>query len=299
MLIKKFTQFILKSRKNAIFIALLCAVLPLLGWVCAVIVALVTLCKGPLEGFLVLLWASLPYVVLLYKGAWFSLIYAVVFGTLFIWILSITLRRFVSWVLTIEVAVVFAVLAILIVHGYANNIDAWWVSFIMGNVNKVTEATSLSFNMPLVKQTLQVMAPYMTGLQAAFVVLGVILELMIARSLQSRIFDPGQWQKEWLQLRSSYFMVMALALCLVLAAFGLSLFKDIVPVLVLPLLISGASLFHSCMVTLKVPVGFVVLFYLLVIIVFTLYPLLLSILVIAAMLDSFVDFRKRLITSKC
>jgi hypothetical protein len=50
-------ELVMKGRKQAAFVAVIAALLPLLYWVSAAVIALVTLRKGPQDGAGVLVWA--------------------------------------------------------------------------------------------------------------------------------------------------------------------------------------------------------------------------------------------------
>jgi hypothetical protein len=297
-LVKKFAQFVLQSRKHAAGVAFLCAALPMLNWLSVVIIALVTLCKGAIEGLIVLLWSILALpVIFLYTGAWsWSLVvHVVLFGSLFVWGLAILWRRSASLVLVVELAVICGILAVLAVHGYADNIHAWWFNYITNNATKFIDTANVDFGADRIKQLAQVFAGYMTGLQSAVIVLSGFLQLLIARGMQAILYKPGSCMREWTQLRLSYLLVIALVVCFSLAWFGLGLFKDIMPVLLLPFLLAGISLVHSCLVEFRATKFVVLLFYLLLITLFIIQPLILSILVVLAAIDSFVNIRLRLL----
>jgi len=296
MLVKKFTQFILQSNRHAIFVAILCGVLPLLGWVSAVIVALVTLCKSVTDGFIVLLWASLPYVVIasVNRSGWL-LVHAILFGSLFVWLLAILLRRSANFVLTVESAVVVGVVAVLIFHGVVSDPHVWWTKYIVDNASKLTSVAHVNLDMGWVKRTAQLVAPYMTGIQSVIIVFGVILQIIIARSLQANLFDAWLWLREWRVFRLNQSMVVLLALFSILFWIRPALFRDLLPVLVLPLLFAGVSLVHTCMAMVKLSSAIVWLFYLLIIVILLAMPMLLGVLMIIAIMDSFLDFRTKIL----
>ncbi|MGD9152216.1 MAG: hypothetical protein PVG30_00955 [Gammaproteobacteria bacterium] len=296
MLIKKFTQLILRSNINAAIVAMLCAFLPLLSWVSMVIVALVTLCKTAADGFVILLWAALPYIVVSsVTRSWWSLIYTVLFGGLFVWMLAIIWKRYQKFNRVIETAVLVGVIAIVIFHGVVPNPHIWWTQHLLDNANKWISSANLKLNMNWFKQTAPLVAPYMTGVQCAFILLGVIIQVIIARALQANLVNSWIWRKEWREFRISQIVVIFLALCLILFWIKPVLLKDLLPVLVFPLLFAGVSLVHSCMIMLKIPSVFTWLFYLLIFLSLLFLPFLLGILVLLAVMDSFLNFRLKIL----
>lgn len=296
MLIKKFTQLILRSNTHAAIIAILCTVLPLLSWLSVVIVALVTLCKTATDGFIVLLWAALPYVVVSsVTRSWWSLIYAVLFGSLFAWALTIVWKRYSKFNWVVEAAVIIGIIAIIIFHGILPNPHVWWTHYLLDNANKWISSANLKLNMDWVKQAAPIVAPYMTGIQCAFILFGIIVQIVIARALQANLFDSWIWRKEWREFRINQIVVVFLVLCLILFWIKPVLLKDLLPVLMFPLLFAGVSLVHSCMIMLKFSSVFMWLFYLLVFLSLLFFPFLLGILVLLAVMDSFLNFRLRIL----
>lgn len=295
MFANKFTKFILESNRKAIFVALICAVLPLLSWISVVIVALVTLCKGATEGFIVLLWTSLPYVVLAYMESWWILLHFVVFGLLFVWLLAILLRYTNKFSLVVESAVVLGVLGVLVVHFSIDNVHAFWLQHLLQNAQKILSETKIKFNLVSIKPAINKLATYFSGFQAAIIVLMVILQLIIARALQANYYSPGSWGKEWTGLRLSYVMVVLLLANIVLAWMGLAIFKDILPVIVFPFIFVGISLVYKLLTAIKVPFVVIVLFYILIVISIFTVPYMLGIFVLAALGDSCFDFGKKIL----
>ena len=148
MLVKKFTQLILRSNVHAAIVAMLCAFLPLLSWLGVVIVATVTLCKTATDGFIVLLWAALPYIVVSSATkSWWPLIYTVLFGGVFVWVLAIIWKRYDKFNLVVEAAVLIGIIAIVIFHGVMPNPHVWWTQHLLDNASKLVSNTNIKLNM--------------------------------------------------------------------------------------------------------------------------------------------------------
>lgn len=294
MIAKKFTEFVLKSNSRAIIVALLCAFVPLLGWVGAVVVALVTLCKSIADGFIVLLWAALPYIVIAAHARSLALLlHGVVFGSLFVWVLAVLWRLSKKFVLVVESAVMLGLLAVVIIHLILPNPHVWWTQYIVAHANKLISTAKINLDMGWVKKATLMVVPYMTGIQSVIILFGAILQVIIARALQANLANSWFWREEWLKFRLNKTRVIFLMLWLVFFWINLSLLQDVLPVLIFPLLFAGISLGHSCITTLKFSPIAIWSFYLLIFASLLFMPILLSILVVAAIFDSFLDFRAR------
>jgi hypothetical protein len=116
---------------------------------------------------------------------------------------------------------------------------------------------------------------------------------MLARIMQSILYNPGGWIKEWLALRFELFMVIVLLVVILLGQFNLIVVRDILPLFLLPFLIAGVSLTHYYLRRINVSTTFIMLFYVLLGVVAVVFPLPLGLFVIAAMLDSIFNFRSR------
>jgi len=290
MIIDNFAKFIMRGRKQAIFMALLFSILPLFGWVGVVIIGLVTLCKGAWEGLLVLLWAALPAVVVAVLGSRMPLISNVLCGSLLVWFLALVLRRYASWALVLETAIIIGVLVVFLAHLFVPDLQAWWHTQLFNAMQTFAKMAHVALKTDQVKPLSLSLSYYATGVQAIFFLFSAFVELLLARVLQSRLYRPGGWKQEWVSLRLSYMMASACMICLLLAAFGPSIFKDIVPLLLFPFLIAGISLGHGLLSHYS---GSVIwLFYILIVVATVVFPVVLGIFIIAALTDSFVDFRR-------
>ena len=100
MIMKQFGEFLLRKNANAIAVAFLAALLPLfsipIGFVAVVIVALVTLQKGPIQGLWILAWVALPALALLVLKQVGPVDFLLIRCVL-IWLLAAILYRYQTW----------------------------------------------------------------------------------------------------------------------------------------------------------------------------------------------------------
>ncbi|OGT23016.1 MAG: hypothetical protein A3C55_04620 [Gammaproteobacteria bacterium RIFCSPHIGHO2_02_FULL_42_13] len=293
-LARNFAQFVLRGRVQAIGMALLFSFIPLLGWMSVAIVVLVTLSKGAYEGFLVILWAALPYVVLGAMHMWMPFFNSVVFGLLFVWCLTLLLKRHASWIVALEIGTFVGILGVIGIHLYYPDIAQWWVGEITQSIQRIMEFTPLSFNMDRINKILPVFAQFATGIQAAIVVFAAISELMVGRFLQSIVQLPQAWLIEWLNFRVSTVPTVLLIVDVSLAWFNVSFSRDVLPVLLLPFLLVGLSVIHATLLARRLSKLKIAILFILLAILMGVFPVTtIGLLVVIAVLDVVIDFRKR------
>ena len=99
-------EFAMRSRTHAIGISLVAGVLPLLGWLSLVIVALVCLRQGLMAGSIVLLWTILPFGIQTYIVG-----DPTVLSLVGIFLLAGLLRLTLSWEMVLMMAVFYSAIA--------------------------------------------------------------------------------------------------------------------------------------------------------------------------------------------
>jgi uncharacterized protein YybS (DUF2232 family) len=115
------------------------------------------------------------------------------------------------------------------------------------------------------------------------------LQLVLARWWQGIIFNPGGLSKELLMIRLSYIAGGAFLLGLVLSYWGSALIVDVMPVFYLVFGLAGFSLLHCVAKNKKASWFWLALFY----IVITVNPMAVILVAMIALLDTWLDFRKR------
>lgn len=293
MIIKTFGQYVLRGRREAVLLALLFTLLPFLHWVSAVIIALITFRRGIYEGFMVLMWVSLPYVVLAALNEWLPLIDNVLCGSLLVWGFAASLR-YISWSRLIEISIGLLALVIVALHFCFPAIQTWWVTQITHSAQLLLgQMTWIKLSPEQAKAIIENMAPYATGMQAAIILSVDWANLMIARYVEGSVTNtPEQLMKDWTQLRMGYVVTLALIACLLLIRFEhLTVLKDVLPVIMLGLLVAGMSLMSAWLRQFNR--SWLGVFYGVIIAIAIFYPILLTVILVAAMIDSIFNIRKR------
>ncbi|OGO95158.1 MAG: hypothetical protein A3F41_03860 [Coxiella sp. RIFCSPHIGHO2_12_FULL_44_14] len=289
----KLGQYLLADNRRAAIIAVLCLLLPLVGgFLAAVIVGLVTLNKGSRAGLLLLAFVALPVVSLLVLRR-FGMESAL-FGFLFlrcalIWGMASILRRTRSWALTVEWFVLLGALVIVGIHLGIPQIKSLWVQWLTHYVKEYDWMTISRWSSVGVS-SLQAWAPFLTGLATFGLLLGTLVQLVLARWWQTLLFSPGLVRQEMTQIRVNGI----LSIILVIASVGLywqpGWLMDVYPVLILPFMLAGLSLLHR-LAAVKKECGFLVVGAYVALVLLAVIAV--GVLSIVGWIDSWYNFRKR------
>jgi hypothetical protein len=283
-------SYVMRGRQQAIIIGLLFTLLPLLGWVSNVIIALVTLRKGAKEGGIVLLWVILPVVVIavLTTNPWIAL-YNIVGGSLFGFLLALILRQTQSWQKVLEAGMLLGLLTVLLVHFVRPDISVVWLKQLGHYATLLKDQLHFTVN----TQQLQLFTNYATGFQVAFLWLGVLINLVLARGLQSMLYNPGKLAPELEAVRLSKWDGLLLAIIVIASLQKMAVAQDALPVVLLTFLLAGLSVVHAIVQRRNgLFKGWFLIFYGLLIVFF---PYMAALLVLVALADSYLDFRHRVL----
>jgi hypothetical protein len=281
-------SYVMRGRQQAVIVGLLFTVVPLLGWVSNVIISLVTLRKGAKEGAIVLLWVILPVVVVAGLGNPWIALYNIVGGSLLGYLLALVLRQTQSWRKVLEAGMFLGLIAVLLVHLLIPNVGALWVAQLGHYATLIKDQLNFTVN----TAQLQPFVKFATGFQVAFLWLGVLINLVLARGLQSMLYNPGQLRPELEALRLSGWDALVFLLIVIASLQKFALAQDALPIVFLAFILAGLSVLHAVM---RLREGFFKGWFLVVyglLIVF--FPYMAILLVVIALVDTCLDFRHRL-----
>lgn len=269
-------QYVMTGRRQATIAVLLLGLIPLVNLLNPVVVGLVALRKGPREAALLFVWAVLPVAAWAAAGDVVPLMMLIGISCL-----AVLLRESESWELVLLAAIVVglvvefyfrlqpAVLDVLI-----NQVDVYLQNNNQQGIDR--------------EQVRNVMVSVMG---AVYMFLSIVL-LMLARWMQAALFNPGGFQQEIHHLRIEQKVALGLVTAMLLISFGGFVPSGWVLYLVMPLIISGIALVHGVVALKKMPVMWLVTFYLVLML-----PYMVQFLVLLALIDSWYDFRTRLRSS--
>jgi len=290
-LVRNLATYVLRGQKQAVIVALAFTFLPLLSWVADVVLAFVTLRKGAKEGGILLLWVVLPsivFAILSYPQLW---IYNVVGGSLVTYLLAVILRQTNGWAIVLQAAMILGIVGVAIVYLVIPDIGAMWVKQLTSYVLVLKQQFNLDMSATQLQQNVQLFSKIATGVQAALILIGDIVNLFFARWVQSTMYNPGQLKPELFNIRLGTIAASLLAVTALAAISGVDFAIDCLPVVVLPYVFAGLSLLHNIAAIIKKPKAWLAGFYGLWILFFPYVTILLVGLVLA---DGWLDFRKKL-----
>lgn len=294
-MLRRFGFYLTKNIRNALWVALICGALPILGlpvgWIGLVIVALVTLYEGHKEGLGVLAIFGLPVFIIGLLGNFLPFMELVIYRGLVIWALALVLRQTASWVMVLRASVILGTLVIITVYLFFDDVSGWWLKQFHTFLGRSDVLASLWDSREAMEAYLISVSHFATGMAVTgFLVINLIV-LVLARGWQALLFNPGGLSKELKVIRFNKIDSMLLIFCVIAAWFGLPLVTDLVPLFTLAFVIAGLSLVHvetGIKKEIKIPLR--VFVYLLIVLFFS-YMLL--VLAFVALIDSWYDFRAK------
>ena len=273
-------EIAMRGRTYAIGLSMAGAVLPLLTWVSASIISLVVLRKGATDGAIVLLWTMLPLGVTVYFIGDPSSTTVAVGAAILAYVLRIT----VSWELTLVTTLLLSVIASLVFQYTASDVLLVFVNLYM----EIQKQLSVEMNYESAKE--QFLGVFAMG--QAYTMFAIVI---LARWWQSQLYNPGEFKTEFHQIRAKPVFVSGLLLLSVACIFFGDPLSRWIPLLTMPLAVSGLAMLHWLGDFRSVGGVWILIFYLLLIFFFQyIYP----VLIVLALLDGYLNFRQRLLTNK-
>jgi hypothetical protein len=303
MILQRITDFILRGRVQAMGAAFGLAFIPLFGTFSIIIAAFVTLRKGIQEGALVLVAATLP-VLLVYSGMpldsqpldavnALDVVIMITLINVLTWLFACVLRKFTSWSWVLQLAGFLGVVAVIGLHIMYPHMQNWWHDWLTDYFTTAQQSIKVD-NVAAAKSVVTSMVsgiqPYATGFFAAVLCFYAMLELLLARWWQDKIYNPGGLRKELTSIRMSYAASTIFIAGVVASLLGNKIAIDFMPILYALFIFAGLSLVHYIAQTLQK--GWLML--LLVYTVLTLIPVSALLIAALALVDSAFDIRTRM-----
>jgi len=288
-------NYLLSGRFQAIaattFSALISLFVPPLAFlISGSVIALITLRKGAaiaLQTLIASLLLLLAFSLLANLPLELCFAYALVIW-IPVWFASAALRFFERQGLLLLVAGLFAMTLIIAIYLIIGDVSAWWQQWLTLMLEKAVPPENI-------EQYQEVLAPaagMINGMMIAGFMLNIVMSVLCGRWWQSRLFNPGAFQKEFYALRlpSEILPVSALIVLLVLtlAEPWQDLFRDIMFVLMFMYLIQGISSVHRNVDKFKLSIGWLISMYCLLL----LLPQMALFIACLGMTDIYVGWRK-------
>ena len=232
--IRNQSQYLLNNQRHAILHAIVLALLPYTAWLSVAVAALVTLRKSWREGALLLAPAMTAYLVVALTSS--STPVAIV-NTLLVflptYLAACTLRLTASWRAVAAVFFLQVIIVLFLLQLLMPEVIAAQFLFLQSTLREMKgddALLALINNKTGLSQA--VLASYFIGLQSVGVVLSASISLMLARSVQSKLFYPGEFRLEMLAFRAD-----RAEFCILIGMFIAAYQHNILAMSLLPLLI--------------------------------------------------------------
>lgn len=273
---RRLAQYVMRGNKQATLVAVLCAIIPILNWVGAAVMALVILRKGYQAGASVFMWSLLPTLVWWSNGNPSPAVTLIGVGAL-----ACVLRYSASWAYVLVTSIIAVTASMPILTSYLQDVMAALSE--AGIQLRVNQQLPENVNEALIQSLIE-------GILAAGQMVTLLGCVVLARWWQAVLFNPGGFQTEFHQLRLPLWLTGTLAF----AVFGLNSYTDMaqwVFMFSIPLLFAGFALVHGLVEQLKLGRIWLIAIYLGLLLTNGLVFILLALL---ATLDSAFNLRQRL-----
>ncbi len=255
MFLKRFTDYILRSRLHTWGTALVISFIPLLGSISLIMVGFITLLRGAREGFYLLVVVLIPLIVTTYfepapPADSFSSgdilgCYAVI--NILTWVFAILLRQYGSWNLLLQTAALFGLVFVMGVYIVNPDIQTWWqthlVNYFTYALKSAGDLTNDNVNAMQSQTTglVSALKPFTTGFLATFEVFWALLQLLLARWWQAAIYNSGGLRKELCNIRLSYAAGIVSFIVALLLFTGSPIIVDMTSVIICTYVAAGFS----------------------------------------------------------
>jgi hypothetical protein len=277
-------ELIMRGRRQATFVVVGCAALPLLFWLSAAASCLVLLRRGPKDALGILAWGVLPALVWWYFGEPRTLM--VLLGSV---VLAALLRAGHSWVRVLLASVLLGLVYGVVVGIVFREPIAATAGELQKLMPQMLGGVYQQLSVGEREHLGSLFAPVLTGLIAALLQVVTLLSLMLGRYWQALLYNPGGFGLEFRALR------IPLPLAMLLLA-GMLIGPNVSPDLAMlaslcsvPLVFAAIALMHGLAYGKQARFWLVGMYVALLVFMQLFYPLLVAV----AIVDSLIDFRGR------
>ncbi|MEQ8406684.1 MAG: hypothetical protein RKH07_00220 [Gammaproteobacteria bacterium] len=260
------------GRKQAMIAVVLLGLVPLVNLLSPVVVGLVMLRKGLNEASVILAFALLPLAAWAMIGDFVPII--LLFG---ISGLALLLRESESWEFTLLAAVGVGIAIEIYLRLQPALLDVLIQQLEVYLQNNGLQEMQME----------EVRSVLISAIGAVYMFLSIAL-LMLARYLQASLYNPGGFQQEFHLLRIEQKVAFLLIALMLLASFEIVIPESWVLYFAVPLLFAGIGLVHGLAKQQNLSSMWLIAFYALLML-----PVAIQLVVLAALVDSWYDFRSR------
>lgn len=271
-------EYAMSGRRQAVTVAIIFGLIPMLSLLSGAIVALVILRKGMQEGLLVMLWALLPAGL-----QWAIGDTTPIFMLAGVSILANTLRATGSWSKVLLLATVLGLvlqLSLALQPGYVTELQEIFSELMAQGQELPPLAAGSEASSP------EEAVALLLSFYGAYHVLIFTGCLILGRAWQAGLYNPGGFREEFHNLRFDP-RVMAVLLALVLGGLaGIAPLDNWMPVFCMAPMFAGLAVIHHVVFNRKLGIAVLVMAYLALL-------LMSPAIILLGFVDSIFDFRKR------
>lgn len=272
-MLRGLAEFVMAGRRQAVLAIVLLGLPPLVNLLTPALVAMVGMRKGMTAGSAMLLWALLPTGFWLLLGEAFPLL--LLFG---VFVLAAVLRSTESWQ-----NVLLAGIGVGAMFEFYLRVQPVVLDLMFEQLELYVRANNLEgVQLDELRET-------MTTVMSAFYMALSVALLMLGRSMQASLYNPGGFREEFHALRISQTTTLALVGMILLVNVVEGLPEAWIFYLAAPLAFAGLALAHALVAWKNASVFWLVAMYMLLI-----FPTMMYLLILVAIVDSWYDFRGRL-----
>lgn len=296
---RRLAAFVMRGRSQAAMVATVLAMLALLMPVLSVpssaVVGLVTLRKGLLDGLVVGAISALASGLLAYFALGSALPVAGFMLMLWlpVWVLGAVLRATRSLGLAIQAALGFGLLLVVFFYLQLGDPPSQWAIILQPMADGFVESQVLEQAQS--DLFVQVLAAWMTGIFAAGFYFQLALALMLARSWQADLFNPGGFRQEFHEFRAGKALgivaIPLLAMTLLQGTEAPALVRDLGMLLAPLFFLQGLAVAHAVVARTRMNTAWLVALYVLMIFAMPHAEILVT---LVGLTDVFGDLRSRI-----
>lgn len=298
---KGIANFAMQGRWSAALataaLSLLAIIVPPLSYLASGVIVLTTLRMGPKEGLLVVVASLLVFsgfaMVLLGN---LTIALALLFsGLLPIYLVTLVLGYTRSLSLTVLAAAGLGILVVLAMHVLLSEPTIWWQQMLNPFVEALQQQPEWQASQAETAVAIAGIASLMTGFVGAGITLNALFGLFIGRSWQSKLYNPGGFVNEFVELKlgkpAALLTIALIAVSLLPIKNDVPVLADCLPVMLLIFLIQGLAVIHR-QLRRQQKTKFIVAVYVVLAILMVMMPPLAVILAMIGLLEQWKNFRK-------
>lgn len=289
---QKQATILLKNEHYAWLLVVILTVVPFFEWFALAIIILITLRKGSYEGFKVFGIGMLISSALLFNADRLSLPYSAYDSLLTIclgYVTAIALRYTVNWNFVMTGLLIVGLICTTLINWIAPAyvFEQYQLLIALFKINNSSLLELINTKLMTNKVHL---ANYLLGIKTLSIIVSVLSSLMLARTIQDRLFYPGGFRKEILSFKANNIGIILLILSVFGSYEGNLIAISCLPLLVVYAMIAGMIVLFNLLHNQR---DFVSLCYLVIPLILIPY-IMLPIYVLLGSLDSIFNFRLRL-----